>query len=56
MEVQKENFKVAAFTRQDETQSQREITLAGKVVFRTEILKSVVKYVNLPKSVNPQIR
>ena len=34
----------------------REITIAGKVVFRTEILKSVVKSKNLLKSANPQIR
>ena len=37
-------------------QSKREITLVGKVVFRyAEILKSVIKSENLPKSVNPQI-
>ena len=36
---------------------EREITLVGKVVFRyAEILKSVVKSENLPKSINPQIR
>ena len=34
----------------------REIILEGKVVFRTEILKSVVKFENLLKSINPQIR